>query len=198
MTEMTSTTGPGAGKVLPSRRKARRRNPRDEEISNPDCKEKAPTDAPTAAEAVASLYNASCFAVTYPDLLAMGSEAAIQFPYPTSDKASLPLSNLSLSGHHYFTDFITSAFHFNIKADQLGYMLTRKMVGTPAPSVADGSKIIEFGNVPWLLLESKTGTTENIKQIYRLNTADGNPPAICADQLDTIQQDYAAEYWFYA
>lgn len=127
----------------------------------------------------------------------MGPTAALQFPYPTSDKSSLPPSNLALSGHHFFTDLTTPAFDLDTKANDLGFVLTKKLTATPAPPVGDDQTVIGYGNVAWLLLESKAGTTGNIQQIYRLNTAGGSPPPNCTDQADFFEQQYAAEYWFY-
>ncbi|MCJ1366224.1 hypothetical protein MMC16_005350 [Acarospora aff. strigata] len=165
---------------------------------NYTCKGKAATDAPAATGAVASLYNASCFASSFPDLLALGPTAALQFPYPTSDKASLPPANLGISGKHYFVDSTTPTFDLDTKAAQLGCVLTRKVTGTPAPPLTAGQAPIGYGNVAWLLLESKAGTTGTIQLIYRLNTAGGSPPPTCADQPEVFQQDYSAEYWFYS
>lgn len=165
---------------------------------NYTCQGKAPTDAPVALGAVASLYNASCFAATYPDLLALGPGAALQFPYPTENKASLPPSNLELSGHHYFTDATTPAFDLDTKADRLGYVLTKKLTSTPAPPLADGQSPVGYGNVAWLLLEAKAGSHGTIQQVYRLNTAGGNPPKTCNDQPEFFEEQYAAEYWFYS
>lgn len=128
----------------------------------------------------------------------MGPTAALQFPYPTSDKSSLPPSNLALSGHHFFTDLTTPTFNLDTKANELGYVLTKKLAATSGPPLADGQTPIGYGNVPWLLLESKTGTIGNIQQVYRLNTAGGSPPPNCVNQPDFFEQQYAAEYWFYA
>ena len=127
----------------------------------------------------------------------MGPTAALQFPYPTSDKSSLPPSNLALSGHHFFSDLTTPTFDLNTNANELGYVYSKKLAGTPAPPLADGQTPIGYGNVPWLLLEAKTGSTGGIQQIYRLNTAGGNPPPTCTDQPDYFEVQYAAEYWFY-
>lgn len=164
---------------------------------NYTCKGKAPTDPPSQIGATASLYNATCLSVLYGDLFTLGPTAALQFPYPTSEKSSLPPSNLDLSGHHYFTDLTTPAFDLNTKADSLGFVLTKKLAGTPAPPLADGQTPIGYGNVPWLLLEAKTGTTGSVQKIYRVNTAGGSPPPNCANQPDFFEVQYAAEYWFY-
>ncbi len=164
---------------------------------NYTCKGKAPTDAPSFIGATASLYNASCISAAYPDLLTMGPSAALQFPYPISDKSLLPPTNLVLSGHHFFID-TTPTFNLDTKATDLGYVLTKKLAATPAPPLADGQTPIGYGNVAWLALDSKTGTIGSIQQVYRVNTAGGNPPPTCASQADFFEEQYAAEYWFYS
>lgn len=37
----------------------------------------------------------------------------------------------------------------------------------------------------------------NVKEIYRVNTAGGNPPKTCDGMPTTFEIQYAAEYWFY-
>jgi hypothetical protein len=36
------------------------------------------------------------------------------------------------------------------------------------------------------------------KEIYRINTAGGNPPESCTGQKEAFEVEYSAEYWFYA
>jgi len=52
--------------------------------------------------------------------------------------------------------------------------------------------------VPWLKLTIKTATDCTISEIYRVNTAGGQPPKTCANQPSAIQVQYAAEYWIYS
>lgn len=51
--------------------------------------------------------------------------------------------------------------------------------------------------MPWLKLTARSGATGNLEEVYRVNTAGGNPPATCAGMPATFEVQYAAEYWFY-
>ncbi|KAI9876340.1 MAG: hypothetical protein M1830_006737 [Pleopsidium flavum] len=166
---------------------------------NYTCVGKTPTEAPAPLGALAQLYNATCFAARYPDLLALAPNVALQYPVPTSDKASLPPSNLDISGHHYFIDLTTATFNLDVPSQQQGVVLSGKLAATPAPSGSPlGLDGAGYGSVPWLLLGAKAGTTGKIQQIYRVNTAGGSPPPNCANQGDYFEVQYAAEYWFWS
>ncbi|RAL60788.1 hypothetical protein DID88_009893 [Monilinia fructigena] len=69
----------------------------------------------------------------------------------------------------------------------------------PAPAGASiGQNDQGFGAVPWLKLTARNGATGGLQEVYRVNTAGGNPPATCADRLGSnFNVQYAAEYWFY-
>ncbi|MCJ1303419.1 hypothetical protein MMC08_006228, partial [Hypocenomyce scalaris] len=66
--------------------------------------------------------------------------------------------------------------------------------------VIAGEKVAGYGSVAWLQLQAETVTESEgvVKEVYRLNTAGGNPPPTCKGQLAAIEVQYAAEYWFYA
>jgi hypothetical protein len=73
------------------------------------------TAVPVAAGAVATLFNASCVASSYPDLLHLLPGLSMRFdvPYPYTPSEAPPHmgpSDLAVSGNHYFTDLKTPFF----------------------------------------------------------------------------------------
>jgi len=155
------------------------------------------TAAPTALGAVATLYNASCIASTYPDLLLAIPNLALQFPTPPSTSALSP-SNLMVSGHHFFSNGTTPVFDLNTPGGQFGSIACAKNSSTPAPvgaSAGIGGK--GFGAVPWLRLLTRD-VQGNLQEVYRVNTAGGSAPPTCEGIINTtFEVQYAAEYWFF-
>jgi len=155
------------------------------------------TAPPTAVGAVATLYNASCIASTYPDLLLTLPNLALQFPTPAPPLA-LAASNLMVSGHHYFSNGTTPVFDLNTAAGKLGSVACAKNSSTPAPvgaSAGVGGK--GYGAVPWLRLLTRDAQG-NLQEVYRMNTAGGTAPPTCEGIVNTsFEVQYAAEYWFY-
>jgi hypothetical protein len=144
--------------------------------------------------AIATLYNATCVASTYPDLLAMLPNVALQFNLTTINQATLSPSNLAISGHHYFTNSTTPAFNLDTTAMDLGFAPCAKNASVPAPAGAlVGQDDTGFGAVPWLKLLTRDGSTGNLEEVYRINTAGGNPPTTCAGMPATFEVQYAAE-----
>ncbi|KAI9791409.1 MAG: hypothetical protein M1816_003977 [Peltula sp. TS41687] len=150
---------------------------------------------PVAAGALAKLYNATCTAATYPDLLALVPNAVLSFNTPSDDDKTMSPSSLFLSGHHYFPDPTTPVFDMGTKKDFYGFAVCAKSAQSPAPPDAPKGPN-GLGSVPWLKLGDKGGSS-GIKEVYRVNTAGGVPPATCDDHQGDFQVDYAAEYWFY-
>ncbi|KAI9834597.1 MAG: hypothetical protein M1838_005489 [Thelocarpon superellum] len=149
--------------------------------------------APVAIGATANLYNATCIAANYPDLLAMIPDIALQFDTPTGDTALLP-SELLLMGIHYFSDNTTPSFDLNVPGTSLGVIHAAKKGSQPAPSSSTpGQDGQGFGSVPWLQLQRKSGDAD-IQEVYRINTAGGQPPMTCEDMPSAFEVDYAAEY----
>ncbi|QSZ35202.1 hypothetical protein DSL72_008069 [Monilinia vaccinii-corymbosi] len=158
------------------------------------------TAAPVALGAVATLFNASCVASTYPDLLSILPNVALQFDLNLAPSAgNLNPVDLMLSGHHYFTNVSTPFFNLNTKNWKLGSGGFAKSDGMSAPAGASiGQNNQGFGAVPWLKLTARDGVTGGLQEVYRVNTAGGNPPTTCADRLgSSFDVQYAAEYWFY-
>jgi len=161
---------------------------------NYSCSTTNATAAPVAIGAFATLYNATCIASTYPDLLAALPNVALQFNLTSQDQATLSPSNLAISGHHYFTNATTPTFDLNTSAMNLGFAPCAKNNSVPAPTGAPvGQGGQGLGAVAWLKLITRDGATGNLEEVYRVNTAGGNPPLTCAGMPATFEVQYAAE-----
>ncbi|KAL9621469.1 MAG: hypothetical protein Q9160_004112 [Pyrenula sp. 1 TL-2023] len=160
------------------------------------------TAAPKAIGAKAALFNASCIASAYPDILAMLPGLAINIPMPdpfSAQLASLPPSTIDLSGHHYFDSTGAPTFDLDvIPAYQFGFARSAKMNTSSAPAQPANTGLQGEPPVPWLYLNTINGTTGGIEHIYRVNTVGGSQPATCAGMPAAFEVEYAAEYWFYA
>lgn len=144
--------------------------------------------------AVATLYNATCVASTYPDLLSALPNVALQFNLTNANQTSLSPSNLAISGHHFFSNMTTPLFDLDSSATKLGVAPCAKNNTAPAPANAPKGQDNEgFGAVAWLKLLTRDGATGNLQEVYRLNTAGGNPPSACAGMPATFEVQYAAE-----
>jgi hypothetical protein len=152
------------------------------------------TAAPVALGAVATLYNASCVASTYPDLLSTLPDVALQFKLTDMNQDTLSPPNLATSGHHYFSNLTTPVFNLDTAVMDLGFAPCAKNNSEPAPaSAAMGQDDEGFGAVAWLKLLTRDGATGNLKEVYRVNTAGGKPPTTCAGMPATFEVEYAAE-----
>ncbi|KAG9247612.1 hypothetical protein BJ878DRAFT_156579 [Calycina marina] len=156
------------------------------------------TAAPTALGALATLYNASCIASTYPDLLAILPNLALQFNIQNTT-ASLPASNLMISGHHFFSNLTTPVFDLNTAAMSLGEGSFSKNTSAVAPADAVvGQNGEGYGAVTWLQLLTRD-STGNLQQVYRTNTAGGAAPPTCAGIINTsFEVQYSAAYWVFS
>lgn len=161
---------------------------------NYTCDIKNATAIPVAVGAVATLYNASCVASTYPDLLAALPEVALQFNLSSANQASLSPSNLAISGHHYFSNGTTPDFDLNSSGLELGFAPCQKNASVPAPAgTTKGQGNAGFGTVSWLKLNTRDGATGGLEEVYRINTAGGNPPTSCTGMPAAFEVPYAAE-----
>ena len=152
------------------------------------------TAAPVATGALATLYNATCIASTYPDLLAILPSVALQFNLTSVNQATLSPSNLAISGHHYFANATTPTFNLDTTAMDLGFAPCSKNASVSAPAGAPlGQDDKGNGAVAWLKLLTKAGTTGDLEEVYRVNTAGGNPPATCEGMPAAFEVQYAAE-----
>ncbi|KAF2104575.1 hypothetical protein NA57DRAFT_51393 [Rhizodiscina lignyota] len=144
--------------------------------------------APTAVGAVASLFNVSCIAGNYPQLLSLLPSVAVRYPVPTANSQLAP-ANVMLSGHHYFQDATTPFFNMITSDSNYGMVAAAKLNATNAPDAAK--------DVTWLKLNAKAGNWSFV-EVYRVNTSGGQPPKTCEGQPENIEVQYAAEYWLWA
>jgi hypothetical protein len=152
------------------------------------------TAAPAAIGALATLFNASCVASTYPDILTMLPSLALQFNLTNADQTTLSPSSLQISGHHYFANLTTPTFNLDTASMNLGIAPSARNNSVAAPSGAPvGQYGAGFGAVAWLKLLTIDGATGNLQEIYRVNTAGGNPPATCAGMPSAFEVQYSAE-----
>ncbi|KAL2008544.1 hypothetical protein VTN00DRAFT_6738 [Thermoascus crustaceus] len=171
---------------------------------NYTCSSSDASTVPAAVGAVASLFDASCLATKYPNVLHQLPPALMQLPVDGVIYAAMSLGRLLSSkdgglvlGQHYFADPTTPFFDLRL----CGYKdwaaaVKNASVSAPHPlQSSTTSKDEQSADVPWLKLESKDGV--GIKEVYRLVTAGGSPPATCEGQAPSFDVDYAAEYWFY-
>ncbi|KAJ5385498.1 hypothetical protein N7517_003409 [Penicillium concentricum] len=162
---------------------------------NYTCADSTSKSAPVAVGAVARLYNATCIAANYPDLLAKLPNLAYRISLSTNEYASFPPANIDMMGHHFFFDATTPEFNLNTTPKkQDGIVMTKKGGAIDAPS---GSVSGKYGAVPWLYLTTTDGTVGNYKSVYRVNTASGSPPKTCKGMQPTFEVQYAANYYFF-
>lgn len=169
-------------------------------MQNYTCVDSTASTEPKAAGAVANLYDASCLAANYPDLLLLVTKIGLNQRIATAAMSVLPPSNINLVGYHYFSDKTTAVFNLDTTADrQFGVALSNKVAQTPPPADAvRGPNNEGNGAVDWLYLRTIDGTTCGYTSIYRVNTAGGKPPETCAGMPEEFTVDYSANYFMYA
>ncbi|KAI0407478.1 hypothetical protein F4802DRAFT_23939 [Xylaria palmicola] len=160
------------------------------------------TAAPTLAGAVATLFDASCVASTYPDLLHMLAPLALQFDLPYSNGAAaadakMGPTNLLVSGHHYFTNATTPFFDLDAGRRRIGEAPCSKLASAAAPADAPRGRSGEAA-VGWLRLAANPDATGGIHEVFRVKTAGGSAPATCQGMPASFEVQYSAEYWFFA
>ncbi|RMZ79025.1 hypothetical protein DV737_g3601, partial [Chaetothyriales sp. CBS 132003] len=187
-------------------------------VQNYTCANSTAEATPVALGALATLYNASCLAANYPDLLSMIPNIVLNMPNPSlvDSPTTLGLSDIDLSGHHFFATNTTPTFELDSASNpssHLGIVVGKKAANSTAPASAPQGK---YGAVPWLYL-SATNASETVgsqgavrvgadvngdewKAVYRLLTAGGSNPKTCKGQNATSEGfsiDYSAVYYFY-
>lgn len=167
------------------------------------------TAIPVAVGALATLFNASCIAAAYPDVLDLLPRVVLPFNLTdneiTAFATRLYPTNLAVSGHHFFETVTTPFFNLDTPSGQIGQVPCAKNNTQSAPSnTVVGSDSDNRGQqgeaaVAWLKLLAKTGAgaTGGLQEVYRLQTVGGSPPATCAGQPAAFTVQYAAQYWFY-
>ncbi|KAF4969444.1 hypothetical protein FSARC_3302 [Fusarium sarcochroum] len=162
---------------------------------NYTCDTSDPSAVPVATGAVATLFNASCVAALYPDLLERIPGMAVHFPLTDADK--LGPASLPVSGHHYFTADGVPFFDVRTQDQEIGEAPCAKNSSAPAPSLSAKGQLGE-GAVPWLRLTTVKGATHKMKEVYRTTTAGGSPPATCEGMDAEFEVQYSTVYWFWA
>jgi hypothetical protein len=143
--------------------------------------------------AVATLYDATALARTDEALLHTLPAIIVKKPLPPGYLANTGFPNMDVLGNHFFDSASTPTFILSA-VKKAGFM--EKTVGVAAPASASIGPA-GTGAVAWLDLNRKPGYPyENITQVYRVETAGGNPYTIC-NNTDVMTVQYAAEYWFY-
>ncbi|KAJ5798734.1 uncharacterized protein N7503_006239 [Penicillium pulvis] len=162
---------------------------------NYTCADSTSGSTPTAIGAVANLYNTTCLAANYPEVLQMLPTIAYKIAIPTSEYATFPPANLELMGHHFFYNSTTPEFNLDTTTEkQYGIAMTNKIDTIDAPSSATEG---QYGAVAWLYLKAVSGTVGNYKAVYRVDTASGSPPTTCKGMESSFEIQYAALYYFY-
>lgn len=146
---------------------------------------------PVQQGAKATLFDATTLAKTNENLLHTIPAIVVYWPLPSDSTAQL--YNLPVLGHHYFDSASTPTFDLTA-VNKIGFM--QKTVGVAAPAGANVGPD-KTSAVSWLDLNNKPGyVSKSITQVYRVETAGGNPYATC-NSTDLMEIEYAAEYWFY-
>ncbi|RYO84607.1 hypothetical protein DL766_009859 [Monosporascus sp. MC13-8B] len=197
----TPMAGPAAGLILKHVAIGRG-------TQNYTCDTTNSTAVPAAAGALATLFDASCLASAYPDLLHMLPKLALRFdlPLPAATTADddeddgvaqrMGPADLAVSGTHYFTDDMTPFFNLDTSRAALGEAGCTKEEATPAPADAPAGQGDEPA-VAWLRLSTLDGATGGLREVWRVETAGGSPPESCQGMPAAFEVQYAAEYWFY-
>ncbi|KAF9870817.1 malate dehydrogenase [Colletotrichum karsti] len=167
---------------------------------NYTCDTSNSTAVPVATGAVATLFNASCVAAMYPDLLEKLPSVSMQFNLSDNNNNESPQrlgpSSLGVSGHHLFTSAGVPLFKLESEGLSIGDAYCSKNSSIPAPTMAAKGQQGESA-VAWLKLLTTEGSTGDIQEVYRITTAGGSPPATCKGQPAAFEVQYAAQYWFY-
>lgn len=161
-------------------------------VQNYTCADDTDGSKPVAAGAVAILYNVTCLAGPYPGLLDALPAISLKYPIPTEQQILDSEAHEFLLGHHYFTPNATVPFfNLNTVKHQYGMMAMGKLD-------ANDAKSDPATNVMNLQLGAKSRDGCRVQQVYRLNSAGGQPPKTCKSMPKTFSVQYATEYWFWS
>lgn len=164
---------------------------------NYTCADSTADSKPAAIGALASLFDATCIAANYPDIMAILPNAVVSAPVPTGPAPKLLPANLDLLGHHYFQE-TTPVFNLDTTPKQqngIAFVSIGDKISAPVGSYPG---VNNQGAVSWLYLPTMTdGTVGKYSSVYRVNTAGGSPPATCEGMPPVISVDYAANYYFF-
>ncbi|KAL4934301.1 uncharacterized protein BDV17DRAFT_4594 [Aspergillus undulatus] len=161
---------------------------------NYTCATSTADSEPVAVGAVARLYNATCFAASYPEMIELLPAITYRMSLPTEEANPLPPTNLNLIGHHFFEGSVPVFNMDTTPTRQLGIAKVKKDGDLDAPTTALQG---ENGAVPWLLLGRTNGTVGAYSSVYRVDTAGGASPKTCEGMEEEFTVEYAANYYMY-
>ncbi|OBT60901.1 hypothetical protein VE03_10814 [Pseudogymnoascus sp. 23342-1-I1] len=107
----------------------------------------------------------------------------------------MPAGNpATIIGKHYFTSAGVPTFDLYARSKKLSSKLVAKVSAPANANVGPAGT----GAVGWLKLDDAGGSV-GLKEVYRVYTAGGNPPASCSGHTAgaVFTVEYAAMYWFY-
>ena len=165
---------------------------------NYTCVDDTDASKPVAAGAVAILFNVTCMAGPYAGLLDALPAIAMKYPIPTPEMILSSTASPFYLGNHYFVGNatvpdkpVTPFFNLNTQDAPYG------MVGL-ALQTSNDAKTDPASNVKNLKLSQKNRDGCRVQEVYRLNSAGGQPPKSCKGMPKTFEVQYATEYWFWS
>ncbi|PTU24572.1 hypothetical protein P175DRAFT_0528067 [Aspergillus ochraceoroseus IBT 24754] len=163
---------------------------------NYTCSSSSSSATPVAVGATAILFDASCVASldttilhNLPDLLKRVPLSGAEITTQLLDWLTGQTMKL---GKHFFTAEGAPFFDLRHAGANDDFARAAKVAQVDAPAQF---ALGETRDVAWLQLKGVEG---GIKEVYRVQTAGGGPPATCEGMPSSFTVDYAAEYWFYA
>ncbi|KAL2869387.1 uncharacterized protein BJX67DRAFT_379404 [Aspergillus lucknowensis] len=161
---------------------------------NYTCATSTADSEPEAIGAVARLYNATCSAANFPDLMELLPAIAYRMNLPANEYDPFPPTNMNLIGHHFFEGKVPVFDLDTTPSRQLGVAKVKKDADLDAPESA-----VQGGNgaVAWLYLSATDGTVGRFSSVYRVDTAGGGAPKTCEGMPESFAVQYAANYYIY-
>jgi len=170
-------------------------------VQNYTCPPNNSAATPVAIGALATLYDITPLALLSPDLVSQLPPLAASLSLTSSfilPNTPLFLDNIGTFpelGRHFFAADATPVFDLFAAGARINSKVVKK-INAPAES----DKGLEgTGAVQWLALEAEPGVngTVGLSQVFRVDTAGGNPPSSCAGIEGVVSVPYAAAYHFY-
>lgn len=167
-------------------------------VQNYTCSSPSADVVPKAIGALATLYDVTSLALLNPDLAS--SLPALAASHPLTSSFIVPNTPLSLPdvgtfpvlGGHFFNADATPVFDLFTTGTRIFSKVAQKI---KAPKQANRG-LEQTGAVDWLALVAKEGSV-GLSEVFRVETAGGNPPVNCAGAGAVVSVPYAAAYHFY-
>ncbi|KAJ6116972.1 hypothetical protein N7512_006697 [Penicillium capsulatum] len=162
---------------------------------NYTCADSTSNSKPQAIGARASLFDATCLAADYPQIVEMVPGVIYNIPLLSLQGGIFRALGIDLMARHFFPEATTPEFNFDITPPKYkGVMMTKKQDQMDAKGNAAKGK---YGAVPWLYLTKTTGTVGKFESVYRVDTASGSPPDTCQGMAASFEIEYSANYYFF-